>query len=116
MKTHIVAVYGTLKRDKYYAHQFKDAKFIKEDTLENGQLHIHKFEYTHVPWPMLTDGKNDVTVEVFEVPDALFQSQKAGEEANGYETREVTLKSGTKAFMWFYKEADLKVWQPVEKY
>lgn len=113
----LVAVYGTLKRGKYYHSQFAHAKFIQEDILENAQLYVNQKQYTHIGWPILTIGKNNVEVELYEVPDNLFESQKHGEERSGYETKLVKLQSGQEAYMWFYQLSQVTdEWQKVDKY
>jgi len=97
-----VFVYGTLKKggrlNPYYMGK---STFIKEDTVK-GNL------YTLGSYPAITEGKNDVPGEIFEMPEEDFENVKLMEESAGYETKILKTKSNesVKVFVYMSKLDD----------
>ena len=95
-----LAVYGTLKNGYSLDHYLMNTKFISDDKVE-GRLYQSKFGT--IPYLIEKKDGKYVDVELYSVDDVTFNIIKSMEEGAGYVTKEVKLKSGVMAYVFFYR-------------
>ena len=85
-----VFFYGTLKKGhKYHYLVWKDAKFIKTDTIK-ADMYVGKYR----AYPVVIRGNGIVVGEIWEVSEANFEDIKRMEENAGYYVDKVSTDSG----------------------
>lgn len=91
-----IFVYGTLMRGESNHHHLAGCEFLGEDILEQAEL------WSAGPYPALREGEGAVIGERFRVtPEVLFQLDWLEDHPRLYLRREVTLKSGATAWVYF---------------